>query len=203
MNQPSLQLFYWLPLLWTKQHQVSMMWFCCCGSVDPEGHNGGFCWPHHCATAATTPVPDAFSGFSNYAMGPLQVIFCVTVESSTSLLCWCLLLCWHSVSGCIVAAMVTSWDLTRSLHCYNPSKYTFSRHMCFTVMVHGPHPECTDWLLFQLFQVGGIVMLLTKLSPSHSIIVVGHTALWAELLLNSSSFPTLQGGPFSSRLCST
>ena len=36
-----------------------------CGSamtVGPEGHNEGFCWPHHCATAATTTVPNTFSG---------------------------------------------------------------------------------------------------------------------------------------------
>ena len=38
-------------------------------AVNLEGHNEGFCWPHHYAAATTTSVSDAFSGICQSGLG--------------------------------------------------------------------------------------------------------------------------------------
>ena len=49
-----------------------------CGAVptvDSDGNNQGFFWPHHYATTTTTLVPDAFLGIFLLCHGLLQVSF--------------------------------------------------------------------------------------------------------------------------------
>ena len=54
-------------------------------------------------------------------------------------------------------------------------------------MICGPCQVCIEWILFSLLQLEGNSMLLIQLSPSHSIYMLGHTALgdhqWATWCL--------------------
>ena len=67
-----------------------------------------------------------------------------------------------------------------ALHYCNPIEYTLTRHMHLLLMAHGPCQEYTEWLLLSMLQVGKSIMLPTQLSSSHSINMVGDTALGAQ-----------------------
>ena len=91
---------------------------------------------------------------------------------------WCLFCCLLSTfrchAGCCSYLLGLSyWGLQ---HC-NPLELICGRHMCHLVMVIGPHQVCTEWLLPPLPWVGGKLLLLIQLFPSHPIYMVGHTAL--------------------------
>ena len=70
-------------------------WHGSTSAVDPKRHSEGFCWLHHFVTAATTSVPDAFSGICQLCHGSLQVSFIFRVQPPSDLyiLWWCLV--WH------------------------------------------------------------------------------------------------------------
>ena len=68
-------------------------------TVDSKGHNAGFCWPHHCATGATTSVPDNFSGICLVCHGPYLGAFSLSKFSLPPIhyiVCWWLLQCFSA-----------------------------------------------------------------------------------------------------------
>ena len=54
-------------LFWPNE--IRSAWCGSAATVDSEGHNVGFCWPHHCDATTTTSVPDAFSGICQLCHG--------------------------------------------------------------------------------------------------------------------------------------
>ena len=84
----------WLPLMGLSSIRSAQ-----CGSattIDPMEHSEGFSWPCQCATAATIPVHDAFSGICKLCHGsssddfsPLELI----LPQINFTIFWCLLWC--------------------------------------------------------------------------------------------------------------
>ena len=103
------------------------------------------CWPCHCATAATS-VPDAFSGFANYAMDPHQVIFLFHSLASSQFLnvgvCYsvCFLFPGSSCECQFHQCGLSQW----SLHHCKSLEYTNVRHVCLLVLVWVPCQELTE-----------------------------------------------------------
>ena len=59
-------------------------------------------------------------------------------------------------------------------------EFTHGRHMSNLVMVISPHSGMHSVAASPLLWVGGSILLLTQLFPSHPIYLVGHTALGAQ-----------------------
>ena len=155
--------------------------------------------------AATTTVPDAFSGICQLCHESFSSEFSLS-ELSLPLInyisaCYgvCLLLL-----GSHVAAMLTNggW-LIRVSQSHNPMQYTHGRYMCLLVMAHGPYKECIKWLFPPLFPVG-------EPHAAHSAVHPAIPSIWWGIQLLGLSrmssdpftFSTWCGGVFFSRLCS-
>ena len=105
-------------------------------------------------------------------------------------LLWCLLSAFRFPCGCHAC----QWGLNYlGLQCHNPMEYTFGRHMCLLVMVCVPCQYFTKWLLLLVLWVGGSFMLLIQLFPSHSINIVGHTAVGRLAESHPIPLPSLHG----------
>ena len=166
---------------------LTSTWLVWCGSaaiVDRKGLSEELFWPQHCATATTNLVPHAFKAYDSYALDYPQVSSCLSeliippIQYVLSWhLSWCLLSAFRFQFGC----HPHQWRLNHwSLQCNNPLQYALGGYMCLLMMVHGPHQEGIYWLFLSLNKVEGNFMLLIQLSPSHSIHMVGHTALGAS-----------------------
>ena len=88
--------------------------------------------------------------YANYAMGPSQVSF--LSEFSLPLISYfgaCYGVCFL-LSGSHVSVMFTNGGLTiRICTTATPWSVSLGRHMYLLLLVHGPHQECTRWLLLQ------------------------------------------------------
>ena len=170
----------------------------CHTTADPKGYNKEFCCPHHCSTAETTSVPDAFLGICQLCQGSSSGKFSLSELSLPPIpdvLCWCLCGVCHG----------HQWGLNcRGLQCLNPMEYNFTRHICLLVMVCGPCHKCTEWFFFPLLWIVRSFMLVIQLSPSHPYIWWG-ILLWGLAESHPIPLPSLCGreGVFLSRLCST
>ena len=158
---------------------------------------GSFCL----ATMLHTQQPQCqmpSQAYTNYVLVSPQVMFSFRVEPYTNSLCHMLV----SVMVFAVCFQLPMWLSCSPMrqHC-NLSQYTLVRHLCLLVVVCEPCHECTECLLLHLLQEGRYLMLLIQLSPSHSICVIGHTALGlGRELPNPSTF--LHGAEGSSVPCS-
>ena len=178
-------------------------WCASATTVDPEIHNEGFCFPQLYAVAATTSVPDAFLGIWQLCLGSSLGEFSFS-ELNLPLIpyvvcCACYGVCFLLPCSSLATVLTNCWGL----QCHMPIEYAHCRHMHLLMMVSGPHQECAKFLLLPLLWVGGSLMLLIQLFPSHSICMVGHTALGAawQRVTWSLHLPYMVGGVFFSRLC--
>ena len=149
-------------------------------------------WPCFCVTAATS-IFDASSGLCQLCHGFSTGKF---LEPPTVLYIICLVSVHVSAFyflGAILDYIFTPGDSTIwGLHHCNPLELTHGRHMCNLGMGIGPHQVCTEWLLPPLHLVGGNLLLLSQLFPSHPIYTVG---LWLLVSL-------LAPGPWEEVFCS-
>ena len=139
-----------------------------CGSATTDEykrHSEGFCWSHHYAIVATASI----------------LVFCYNV---------CILLL-----GSHMTAVFTSWGSTNEV-CNTPTLWSLPlAGMCTSwwwsvahtrSALSGCITHCFEW---------GNFLLLIQLYPSHSILLVGHTASGAqERVILSLSFPYMGMG---------
>ena len=86
---------------------------------------------------------------------------------------------------CIHTFCTFTLQASRWLNCWatqysNLMEYTLERHMSLLMMVHGPHQECSKWLLLPLLWVGGALSHSFNCHPVMAIYMEGHTALGAQ-----------------------
>ena len=107
---------------------------------------------------------------------------------------WCLLWCLLSAFRIPCGWLVHQWQLNHwGFRHQNPLEYTTGRHVSLLMMVCGPCQECSKWLFLLLLQEGGSFMLPIQLSSSHSIHMMGHTALGPRRVTQSIHLPYMVG----------
>ena len=82
-------------------------------TVDSEGHNEGFCWPHIMPQQQQPELQIPSQAYANYAMGPLQVSFSFRVEPPliSYVMCWYLVWCFLSAFRFLCVCQIHQWGL--------------------------------------------------------------------------------------------
>ena len=102
---------------------------------------------------------------------------------------WCLLCCLCSALRFPCGCYVHQWGLNhRGLQCHNPIEYILGKHM-HSRWLSISHVRSVQWLFLPLLWEEGASCYLLS-CPSHSVNMVGNTALRAwQRVTQSSTFP--------------